>query len=253
MEKELIESFELLDIKKSSVQKGRFGESYVVDNSTGTKYIMPTKRPDGTLRKEIKVRPGYVPPEERQVYIPVHKRQGNKPTSEKGVVSKDPEISKLDEPNKAAKNVESVNTEPKPVKTYAKNMQFKNKSRAPKQKPKAYLSKSAPDASKCESNLSSTETGDANKLDNATKPEDKNLPENNKPSQKSDNDLIDRKFKNSLHNTLKKIREVKLLQEKHKKGLELDANQQKKINRLPELEAKLNELNAMDKWDLKYV
>ncbi|UKK01047.2 exon junction complex protein [Theileria orientalis] len=196
MEKELIKSFESMDIKKSTVQKSRFGESYVVDNSTGTKYIMPTKRADGTLRKEIKIRPGYVPPEERQVYIPVHKRQGNQKPSEKTVVLNDLMKRKLDVPSKPLKNVKSVNTEPKPVKPYAKNMQFKNKYRGPKQKPKADLSKSGSNASKLESNSSSTETNDANKVDKATKPEGENVLKDNETSQKEDIDLNDKKFKN---------------------------------------------------------
>jgi hypothetical protein len=34
----------------------------------GGKVIPPSKRPDGTLRKEIRVRAGYVPPDEVQRY-----------------------------------------------------------------------------------------------------------------------------------------------------------------------------------------
>lgn len=32
-------------------------------------------RPDGSLRQEVRVRPGYVPPEERPKYIPPPKRE----------------------------------------------------------------------------------------------------------------------------------------------------------------------------------
>uniref|UniRef100_A0A3B0MSA8 Mago binding, putative n=1 Tax=Theileria annulata TaxID=5874 RepID=A0A3B0MSA8_THEAN len=71
---ELVQTLESLNLKPTNVEKGRFGESYFTDKSTGEKYITPTKRPDGTFRKEIKIRPGYVPPEERQLYVPLHRR-----------------------------------------------------------------------------------------------------------------------------------------------------------------------------------
>ncbi|BAM40889.1 exon junction complex protein [Theileria orientalis strain Shintoku] len=196
MEKEVIRALESLDLKKSRVQKGRFGESYVVDNSTGTKYIMPTKRPDGTVRKEIKVRPGYVPPEERQVYIPVHKRQSNKLNDEKPVVHKDPKISKPDESTKPTKNAKPEHTEQKPVKPYAKNMKFKNKPRGPKPKPKAGVSKTDSEALKVESKASITQTNDPNEVDMSTKAEGEVLPEGSKTSQKKENDINDKRFKN---------------------------------------------------------
>jgi partner of Y14 and mago protein len=39
-------------------------------NDQGEKVIMGTRRPDGTFRKDIKVRPGYVPQDEQPVYVP---------------------------------------------------------------------------------------------------------------------------------------------------------------------------------------
>lgn len=36
----------------------------------GERIIASTRRPDGTLRKEIRIRPGYVPPDEVAIYQP---------------------------------------------------------------------------------------------------------------------------------------------------------------------------------------
>lgn len=37
------------------------GERYLVDVTTGEKVIAGSRRPDGSYRKEIRVRPGYTP------------------------------------------------------------------------------------------------------------------------------------------------------------------------------------------------
>ncbi|KAL8433669.1 hypothetical protein ACSSS7_003738 [Eimeria intestinalis] len=44
------------------------GETYVVNVATGEKVIPGSVRPDGTLRKPIKIRPGYTPIEERRTF-----------------------------------------------------------------------------------------------------------------------------------------------------------------------------------------
>lgn len=41
-----------------------------VKQKDGERIIAPTRRPDGTYRKQIRIRPGYVPPEETAIYRP---------------------------------------------------------------------------------------------------------------------------------------------------------------------------------------
>ena len=38
------------------------------------KTIPSSYRPDGSIRKEIKIRPGFVTKESQDIYIPIHKR-----------------------------------------------------------------------------------------------------------------------------------------------------------------------------------
>jgi partner of Y14 and mago protein len=40
----------------------------IISTTTGERHIPASKRPDGSTRKEIKIRPGYKPPEDVEVY-----------------------------------------------------------------------------------------------------------------------------------------------------------------------------------------
>lgn len=43
-------------------------------NERGEKVIAPSRRPDGTLRKERRIRPGYTPLDEMPAYVPAAAR-----------------------------------------------------------------------------------------------------------------------------------------------------------------------------------
>jgi partner of Y14 and mago protein len=51
-----------------SVETPSISKAGITTSSSGERHIPASVRPDGTLRKEIKVRPGYRPPEDVEVY-----------------------------------------------------------------------------------------------------------------------------------------------------------------------------------------
>ncbi|EKX73206.1 conserved hypothetical protein [Theileria equi strain WA] len=117
---ELCEILESLQISENEVVQGKLGESYYVDGKTGEKFILPTKRPDGTLRKKIKVKPGYTPPEEQERYVHKHKRDNDAAKPSNGV-------STPVNPVKANSNgSKKPTTDQKPIKTKAKSPESKH-------------------------------------------------------------------------------------------------------------------------------
>lgn len=51
-----------------SVETPNISKAGITTSATGERHIPASVRPDGTLRKEIRVRPGYRPPEDVEVY-----------------------------------------------------------------------------------------------------------------------------------------------------------------------------------------
>ncbi|KAH9869626.1 hypothetical protein IAQ61_006835 [Plenodomus lingam] len=51
-----------------SVETPSISKAGITTSATGERHIPASVRPDGTLRKEIRVRPGYRPPEDVEVY-----------------------------------------------------------------------------------------------------------------------------------------------------------------------------------------
>jgi hypothetical protein len=46
------------------------GEDQVKQNQQGERILAPTRRPDGTLRKQVRIRAGYTPQDEVAIYQP---------------------------------------------------------------------------------------------------------------------------------------------------------------------------------------
>lgn len=79
----------------SAVQEQKSGVSKagITTSETGQRHIPASVRPDGTLRKEIRVRPGYRPPEDVEVYknrtAEAWKNRGKGPVPGSEALSKD--------------------------------------------------------------------------------------------------------------------------------------------------------------------
>ncbi|GFE52771.1 mago binding protein, putative [Babesia ovis] len=71
---ELTKSFGDLRLGRSNPLRSDCGETYTVDEATGDVYIQGSQRKDGSFRPAIRVRPGYIPQEERAVYVPRFRR-----------------------------------------------------------------------------------------------------------------------------------------------------------------------------------
>ncbi|KAK1444231.1 hypothetical protein BgAZ_101370 [Babesia gibsoni] len=71
---DIAESLGKLALEQKTVVRTDHGENYTVDPSTGDKYIKGSRRKDGSLRSDIKVKPGYIPPDEQAKYVPRFRR-----------------------------------------------------------------------------------------------------------------------------------------------------------------------------------
>lgn len=52
---------ESVEVENAIRQETAMGEVYYINKITGEKVIKGSRRPDGSIRKDIKVRPGYIP------------------------------------------------------------------------------------------------------------------------------------------------------------------------------------------------
>nr|BAN65453.1 hypothetical protein [Babesia bovis] len=71
---DVIKSIEGLSLSPSGTYTSGFGETYTVGDSGKDVFIKGSRRKDGSFRRDIRVRPGYIPPEERAVYVPRFRR-----------------------------------------------------------------------------------------------------------------------------------------------------------------------------------
>ncbi|CCF73490.1 conserved Plasmodium protein, unknown function [Babesia microti strain RI] len=61
---------ESVEVENAIRQETAMGEVYYINKITGEKVIKGSRRPDGSIRKDIKVRPGYIPKDEQSVFVP---------------------------------------------------------------------------------------------------------------------------------------------------------------------------------------
>ncbi|ORM42247.1 putative cytosolic iron-sulfur protein assembly protein Ciao1 [Babesia sp. Xinjiang] len=72
---DLVESLGGLRLGTSGTFQSDHGEKYVVDPNTGDVFIKGSQRKDGTFRRAIRVRSGYIPQDERASYVPRFRRE----------------------------------------------------------------------------------------------------------------------------------------------------------------------------------
>ncbi|KTW29173.1 hypothetical protein T552_01130 [Pneumocystis carinii B80] len=74
-----------LAMLKIDIQKNDKRASGIKNLQDGSSIIPSSVRPDGSIRSERKVRPGYVPPEDISVYRTVHHNESSQKMSRNGV------------------------------------------------------------------------------------------------------------------------------------------------------------------------
>lgn len=178
----------------------------------GASYIPSSKRPDGSTRKEIRVRPGYRPPEDVETYknrsAEAWKNRGNG-----GVPGADPPTSTKDEGPAKSKN--------------AKRREAARKRAGAADTPENDLADALQDTSL---------------LDEQKKKQDWRDPTNLATSMQKSPKVEDEEKQKKIRNQLKKLKAVRELKEKKTAGEKLSPDQLMKISKEGEILRDLKKL-----------
>lgn len=183
------------------------GETYVVNVATGEKVIPGSLRPDGTMRKPIKVRPGYTPVEERRTFRT--RQQLSREEHRAHVGSAIPGLTPVDEDRPASSN----------------------SSKSRKTKPSSDTSSSTPQAKQAQNNFRSPDAQDklCEQVEKLSIGNDAEQPIATDPNKR-------------LRNIRKKINEIIDLEKKVAMGEQPTPQQLEKIKRKSALLAEAAEL-----------
>uniref|UniRef100_A0A8D8W7S0 Partner of Y14 and mago n=1 Tax=Cacopsylla melanoneura TaxID=428564 RepID=A0A8D8W7S0_9HEMI len=196
----------------------RLQENIVADD-TGV-YIQPSRRPDGSLRKPIRVKAGYVPQDEVPLYESKGKQFAQRQTTMTLPVGLDPSHAKKQvNPNNPIPGLVILDTD---VKTKKK-----------KKKPAAAASDST-------GNNSSSSN-------NKAKPNKSKTPTPAPPSKAELESLAPEELEKRIKNLKKKVREIKSLEAKIESGevKNPEKDQKEKLLRKPDLLAEILALNLV--------
>ena len=184
------------------------GKSGIQTGSDGTSFIPASQRSDGTTRKEIRVRPGYRPPEDVETY----KNRSAESWKSRG-----------------SAGVPGADLESKPVDTQGKSKNAKRREAARKK------AANGVDESELSAALQDSHIEDDKIKQDWREPE--RLATNGAPG-----DVEDPEQQKKIRNTLKKLKAVRELKDKRAQGEKLSHDQLMKIGKESELVRDLKKL-----------
>lgn len=193
------------------VERSGAGETYII-NEKGEKLIAASRRPDGSIRKAIKVRPGFIPLEERERFV-----------SRATAFRREVEEAKAHPPGTTEDMLQPVNKKSR-----------KKKSAAKKAQPEAFFEI----VEDTQSHTLPSNDNQASKEE--AEPLEVSASSNVAPSSGASNAPLDLEgLTKRLKMTRRKLTEARALQKRQEEGHQLLPNQEEKISRILNFEEEL--------------